>query len=136
MTGARLKHYGWGREGEGMSEAERKFVLSRYSAKFGAAAFDTVAVARLEDLDLRDGRPTEAALRALVASPHRAALKTFRARGVLVVEDRVRYLSEHRPLRRALLERFGEQALDFRTRYPWWKGQSWTDRALAHTPLS
>jgi uncharacterized protein (TIGR02996 family) len=91
---------------------------------------------RLEDLDLRDGRPTEAALRALVASPHRAALKTFRARGVLVVEDRVRYLSEHRPLRRALLERFGEQALDFRTRYPWWKGQSWTDRALAHTPLS
>ena len=26
MTGARLKHYGWGREGEGMSAEERKFV--------------------------------------------------------------------------------------------------------------
>src|SRR5258708_4698049 len=25
MTGARLKHYGWGREGEGMSAEERKF---------------------------------------------------------------------------------------------------------------
>src|ERR1700730_9867919 len=27
MTGARLKHYGWGREGEGISAEERKFVL-------------------------------------------------------------------------------------------------------------
>ena len=30
MTGARLKHYGWGREGEGMSAEEQKFVLGRY----------------------------------------------------------------------------------------------------------
>jgi hypothetical protein len=34
MTGARLKHYGWGREGEGMSAEERKFVLGRYRVKF------------------------------------------------------------------------------------------------------
>ena len=27
---ARLKHYGWGREGEGMSAEERDFVLGRY----------------------------------------------------------------------------------------------------------
>jgi alkyldihydroxyacetonephosphate synthase len=52
MTGARLKHYGWGREGEGMSEAERTFVLSRYSAKFATDAFDTVPVTRLEDIAL------------------------------------------------------------------------------------
>src|SRR5215469_8968051 len=58
MTGARLKHYGWGREGEGMSEAERTFVLSRYSAKFATYAFDTVPVARLEDIDLAAPRLT------------------------------------------------------------------------------
>jgi hypothetical protein len=44
MTGARLKHYGWGREGEGMSAEERKFVLGRYRAKFATDEFDTIAV--------------------------------------------------------------------------------------------
>jgi len=39
MTGARLKHYGWGREGEGMSPEERKFVLDRESF------YDTVKAA-------------------------------------------------------------------------------------------
>jgi alkyldihydroxyacetonephosphate synthase len=56
MTGARLKHYGWGREGEGMSEDERKFVLGRYHAKFGVSAFDTIEVPHLEDLSLREPR--------------------------------------------------------------------------------
>ena len=44
MNGARLKHYGWGREGEGMSSEEQKFVLGRYRAKFARDAFDTIAV--------------------------------------------------------------------------------------------
>lgn len=56
MTGARLKHYGWGREGEGMSAEERKFVLSRYSAKFAGRAFETIPVPRLEDIALRAPR--------------------------------------------------------------------------------
>jgi alkyldihydroxyacetonephosphate synthase len=56
MTGARLKHYGWGREGEGMSAEERKFVLGRYREKFAIAEFDTIAVPRLEDLGLRQPR--------------------------------------------------------------------------------
>ena len=56
MTGARLKHYGWGREGEGMSAEERKFVLGRYHAKFTIGEFDTVAVPALEDLTLREPR--------------------------------------------------------------------------------
>jgi alkyldihydroxyacetonephosphate synthase len=58
MTGARLKHYGWGREGEGMTDDERKFVLGRYHAKFGAGSFDTIKVPRLEDLSLRAPRAT------------------------------------------------------------------------------
>lgn len=56
MTGARLKHYGWGREGEGMSAEERKFVLGRYQAKFATDEFDTIAVPGLDDLSLRKPR--------------------------------------------------------------------------------
>jgi hypothetical protein len=56
MTGARIKHYGWGREGEGMSAEERKFVLGRYRAKFATDEFDTIAVPGLEDLSLREPR--------------------------------------------------------------------------------
>jgi alkyldihydroxyacetonephosphate synthase len=56
MIGATLKHYGWGREGEGMSAEERKFVLGRYHAKFGTGEFDTVAVPALEHLALREPR--------------------------------------------------------------------------------
>ena len=60
MTGARLKHYGWGREGEGMTEAEQAFVLGRYRAKFSRDRFETIAVPRLEDLALRAPRVTPA----------------------------------------------------------------------------
>jgi len=56
MTGARLKHYGWGREGEGMSAEERKFVLDRYRAKFVTDEFDTIAVPGVDDLSLREPR--------------------------------------------------------------------------------
>src|SRR5260370_3796157 len=56
MTGARLKHYGWGREGEGMSAEERKFVLGRYRAKFATDEFDTIAVPGLDDLSLPEPR--------------------------------------------------------------------------------
>ena len=53
MSGARLKHYGWGREDEGMTAEEQAFVLGRYHAKFACDAFETKAVPRLEDLALR-----------------------------------------------------------------------------------
>ena len=58
MSSARLKHYGWGREGEGMTTDERQFVLGRYRAKFATDTFDTTAVPRLEDLALRPPRVT------------------------------------------------------------------------------
>src|SRR5260221_14722496 len=56
MSGARLKHYGWGREGEGMTAAEQTFVLGRYRAKFSRDGFEAIAVPRLEDLTLRTPR--------------------------------------------------------------------------------
>src|SRR5882724_4614471 len=66
MSGARLKHYGWGREDEGMTAEEQAFVLGRYRAKFARDAFETKVVPRLEDLALRTPR---------VAPP--ASLATF-----------------------------------------------------------
>src|SRR2546422_7750163 len=56
MSGARLKHYGWGREGEGMTAAEQAFVLGRYRAKFSRDRFEAISVPRLEDLTLRAPR--------------------------------------------------------------------------------
>jgi alkyldihydroxyacetonephosphate synthase len=56
MTGARLKHYGWGREGEAMTAAEQDFVLGRYRAKFSRDGFDTIAVPQLEDVALHPPR--------------------------------------------------------------------------------
>src|SRR5271169_7185524 len=56
MSGARLKHYGWGREGEGMTAAEQAFVLGRYRARFSRDAFETIPVPNLEDLSLRAPR--------------------------------------------------------------------------------
>jgi alkyldihydroxyacetonephosphate synthase len=56
MSGARLKHYGWGREGEGMTAEEQAFVLGRYRAKFARDAFETVVVPHLDDLALRAPR--------------------------------------------------------------------------------
>src|SRR5579863_6774858 len=76
MNGARLKHYGWGREGEGMTAEEQAFVLDRYRAKFARDAFETIAVPRLEDLVMRAPRVNPpASLAAFCTSEryHRAA---------------------------------------------------------------
>jgi alkyldihydroxyacetonephosphate synthase len=52
MSAARLKHYGWGREGEGMSAEEQAFVLGRYREKFGERDFGTAKVPPLDELSL------------------------------------------------------------------------------------
>ena len=67
MNGARLKHYGWGREGEGMTEAEQAFVLGRYCAKFARDQFETVEVPRLEALELQASRCAGSAVLRCVA---------------------------------------------------------------------
>jgi alkyldihydroxyacetonephosphate synthase len=71
MSDARLKHYGWGRENEGMTAAEQAFVLGRYRAKFARDAFETIAVPDLEHLRLRAPRVAPPASLAAFCSSER-----------------------------------------------------------------
>ena len=71
MSGARLKHYGWGREGEGMTPAEQAFVLGRYQQKFSRDQFDTVAVPSLDAIKLAEPRITPPASLAAICSTER-----------------------------------------------------------------
>jgi hypothetical protein len=45
----RPKHFGWGREGEGLTPAEDAFVLGRIERLFGPLTDDAVKPPRLED---------------------------------------------------------------------------------------
>ena len=53
---ARLKHYGWGREGEGLSADELNFILERYRHRFGVERFEEKSPPGLADLVLRAPR--------------------------------------------------------------------------------
>jgi alkyldihydroxyacetonephosphate synthase len=67
----RLKHFGWGREGEGLTPDEADFLLSRVRERFGVADFDEVVPPRLETLKLRPPRLTPpAALARLCSTDH------------------------------------------------------------------
>jgi len=52
----RLKHFGWGREGEGLTSAEEAFVLRSIEQRFGPLADRNVRPPRLEDLKLESPR--------------------------------------------------------------------------------
>jgi alkyldihydroxyacetonephosphate synthase len=54
----RLKHFGWGREGEGMSAEEESFLLGRFHERFGIDRFEQIAVPRLDDITLAAPRVT------------------------------------------------------------------------------
>ena len=56
MTLPRLKHFGWGREGQGLGPDETAFVLGRIEARFGPAAEREVKPPRLEDVKLEPPR--------------------------------------------------------------------------------
>jgi alkyldihydroxyacetonephosphate synthase len=59
MTSAskgRLKHFGWGREGEGLTEAEEAAALDRYRRLFGVSEFDELAPPPLAAIDLSPSR--------------------------------------------------------------------------------
>src|SRR5271155_5797061 len=49
---ARLKHFGWGREGEGLTAEEEAFVMSRAEARFGRGMKESASPPRLEDIRL------------------------------------------------------------------------------------
>jgi alkyldihydroxyacetonephosphate synthase len=71
MSAARLKHYGWGREGEGMTPQERQVILGLYKMRFGRGDFEVLAVPRLEDLNLREPRIAPPASLAAICSAER-----------------------------------------------------------------
>ncbi|MGE0749369.1 MAG: FAD-binding oxidoreductase [Variibacter sp.] len=68
---ARRKYFGWGSEGEGLSEDEKAFALATNRARFGRADFDTVAVAKEADIRLAAPRiAPPASLAAICSSDH------------------------------------------------------------------
>jgi len=56
MTQPRLKHFGWGREGEGLTPDEEAFVLGRIEQRFGSLAEAKVKPLELDDLKLESPR--------------------------------------------------------------------------------
>ncbi len=56
MAEPRLKHFGWGREGETMTSEEEAFALRTYGALFGTTEFALVPVPALGDVALREPR--------------------------------------------------------------------------------
>jgi len=55
MTQGRLKHFGWGREGEGLTAEEEAVALDRYRRLFNVDRFDEVNPPALSEIEL--GRP-------------------------------------------------------------------------------
>src|ERR1700722_16293879 len=56
MMQPRLKHFGWGRDGEGLTSAEETFVFKRVEQRFGPLADGEVKPPRLEDLKIESPR--------------------------------------------------------------------------------
>ena len=67
---ARLKHFGWGREGEGLSADEEAFVLARAQARFGVTLAESASAPRLEDIALAAPRVTAPAALPFCTSDH------------------------------------------------------------------
>jgi alkyldihydroxyacetonephosphate synthase len=79
MTEQRRKHYGWGREGEGLSADEKQFAFARLRERLGVESFDARPVPRLEDIALRRPRIVPPASLAGICSsePHDRAAHTY-----------------------------------------------------------
>ncbi len=56
MEELRMKHFGWGREGEAMTAEEESFVLDHYRQRFSVDRFDGKAPPRLQELKLPEPR--------------------------------------------------------------------------------
>ena len=70
MSEARLKHFGWGREGEGLTAEEEAFVIERAQARFGTTLEQSASAPRLEDIALQAPRVTAPASLAFCTSEH------------------------------------------------------------------
>ena len=69
MTAARLKHFGWGREGEGLTPEEEAFVLARAEARFGTALTESASAPRLDEIKLARAARHRARLAAVLHQP-------------------------------------------------------------------
>jgi alkyldihydroxyacetonephosphate synthase len=67
---ARLKHFGWGREGEGLSADEEAFVLARAEKRFGTALAESATAPPLEQITLPAPRVTAPASLPCCSSEH------------------------------------------------------------------
>ena len=56
MAERRLKHFGWGREGEGLTPQEESAALDRYRRLFGVDRFDEREPPALSEIALRPSR--------------------------------------------------------------------------------
>ena len=68
MELARLKVFGWGREGEGMTAEEEAFALGVHRRRFGVSDFASIAVPTLADVRLRAPRIAPPAALAAICS--------------------------------------------------------------------
>jgi alkyldihydroxyacetonephosphate synthase len=66
----RLKHFGWGREGEGLTAEEEAFVLARAEARFGAALQVSATAPALDEIRLDAPRITAPASLGFCTSDH------------------------------------------------------------------
>ena len=72
MMQPRLKHFGWGREGEGLTSVEEAFVFERIEQRFGSLTDGEVKPPRLEDIQFQVA-PFAARLQG-VAEPNRVVI--------------------------------------------------------------
>src|ERR1044072_9466547 len=66
---ARLKHFGWGREGEGLTAEEETFVLARAEKRFGTLK-ESASAPRLDAIELPVPRVTAPASLPFCTSEH------------------------------------------------------------------
>jgi hypothetical protein len=107
MMQPRLKHFGWGREGEGLTADEEAFVLGRIEQRFGSRAEDEVKPPELDDLKLEWPRINPARGSAPVAGTRpRTALQMPGVRRALATCP-----CQHRRHRRRILVMRGSEKL-------------------------
>ena len=79
MTELRLKHFGWGREGEGLTTDEIGDALDRYRRLFGVERFDEAAPPALSEIELRAPRITPVSASVRTSSSRKNGLPPARS---------------------------------------------------------
>src|SRR6516162_5333950 len=70
MSAARLKHFGWGREGEGLTAEEEAFVMARAQARFGMELKQSASAPPLDEIKLAPPRVATPASLSFCTSEH------------------------------------------------------------------